>query len=80
MVQIYTAVLYPYIIAFQILDLYNPIMYTTLFSEAIMFLDMIYRFLLAYQQEGETTYITDLSMISKRYVYSGEFFKDFIVW
>ena len=80
LMSIYTAALYPYITAFRILDPDNPIAYTTLICEAVMFLDMIYRFLLAYQLEGETTYITDLAKISSRYVYSGDFIKDFIIW
>lgn len=75
-----TATLYPYITAFRILEPTEPIAIVVLSMEGIMLLDMIYHFLLAYVNEGETNYITDISKIARRYAYSGAFIKDFIVW
>ena len=74
-----TAVLWPYLIAMHRNESGHTLIVFVNSCEVIMLFDMIFKFLLAYKLEGETTYIDDIRKTSKRYLYS-EFILDFIIW
>lgn len=60
---IYTAPLYPYIIIIGTLDPFEPMNMSVLGCEFIMFLDLIYNFLLAYRNDGDSKLITNFDKI-----------------
>lgn len=49
-------------------------------GEAIMFLDILINMVLAYKDDNDLNYITDIKQISNRYIFEGNFVKDLIIW
>lgn len=49
-------------------------------GEAIMFLDILINMVLAYKDDNDLNYITDIKQISNRYIFEGNFVKDVIIW
>ena len=45
-----------------------------------MFGDILINFSLAYKNENSQILITDFQKIAKRYVFNGNFIKDFLIW
>ena len=77
-----TAISYPYLMAFGGISYKwdDPLWLNIAVAEFIMFLDMVISFMLAYQEDGELTYVTAYDKIAHRYIFYGSFIKDFITW
>ena len=75
-----TAGLYPYCIVNEISS-YRDINFLILMcGEVIMLFDIIVNMLLAFKDENDSYYITDIHQIANRYVHDGSFIKDIIIW
>ena len=49
-------------------------------GEVIMLFDIVVNLFLAFKDENDSFYITDPQIIAKKYVYHGNFVKDFVIW
>ena len=76
-----SAILYPYCTAFGFPDsVVHPLMLSLIMTELIMLFDIIFNFLLAYEDEGSMQLVTSYKKIAHRYIFQGSFFQDLIIW
>ena len=75
-----TAGLYPYCMVNQYTSFRDIQFLILMCGEVIMMFDIVVNLLLAYKDENDTFYITDTQIIAKKYVYHGNFIKDFVIW
>jgi hypothetical protein len=49
-------------------------------GEVIMLLDILINMVLAYKDDDDIHYVTNIEKIRNRYIYEGSFMKDVIIW
>ena len=72
--------MYPYCTLNDFSSFTDKLFITVMVCEIIMLLDIIFNMLLAFKDDDDLLYITNLTKTSERYIYQGNFVKDFIIW
>lgn len=76
----FTAILYPFVTLNDLSTYYDSKFYIIMCGEIIMLFDIIINLLLAFKDDDDLRYITDISKTSQNYIYHGSFVKDVIIW